>query len=152
VATESAVFVIDVLRGHHGKPPSCASNLKQVALAAFMYSSDNDGRFPSSTSWCDGLYPYIRSPRPLSEHGGSSYAYAYSDLMDRARDADIVHPELEWLLFDSRVSTRNAHGPIALADPRHDRGSNIAFADGHVKWLRDAEAWRERELARRFGK
>ena len=118
---------------------ACLSNLKQLALAALMFASDNDDTFPDADKWTDQIMPYLRNEQVLRCPSAPGLECAYA--MNRAlsgRHQDAVGPTAEQLLlFDSNLGKRNSSGGAGeVADPpRHEGGNNFCFVDGHAKWL-----------------
>jgi len=108
---------------------SSMSNLKQMALAVIMYAEDNDGKCPPDL---EAVKPYgvddrvLQSPRKPNGFSGPSYIYI---------------PGL----------SRNIQGPaetiVVYENPQIcDDGTNVAFMDGHVEFMRP---WQFRQALER---
>jgi len=61
-------------------------------------------------------------------------SYAYSEGLDRCKVALVPRPAEAVMLFGSQPGTNQAGGR-GLVVPRHNNGANLAFADGHAKWV-----------------
>lgn len=119
---------------------TCQSNLKQIALAATMYYTDWGQRWPTSSRWCDDIYPYIKNQQlfvcpslPTARSG-----YAYNAALAQLPMAKLSFPAQTGAVFDAKGGGWNLAGGAELADLRHNQGANVAFADGHVKWISKA--------------
>ncbi len=119
---------------------SCMSNLKQISLGMLMYASDYDEHLPMKGNWCDAVYPYVTNRQifvcpllPDAECG-----YAYNSQLSEAYLRRITSPAKAVSLFDARGGSWNLAGGRELVDPRHNGGPNVAFADGHVKWMSES--------------
>lgn len=93
------------------------SNAKQVALAAIMFSADNDDRLPSNKEDIQKLLlPYLRNQ---SIFDGFVYTFAGG------------------FTQDIELPSKTELGYISMPG-----GRVVAFADGHVKWVPDGETVR----------
>lgn len=143
---------------------SCQSNLKQIGLALMQYVQDYDERLPNrATGNIDihtRLQAYVKnrqificpSQNILVSSGGvesafdpkvnTSYAYNFeqADTKYPPHIAYIPFADRLCLISENRGSVDRVTLPGALNDqrfwlaPRHFDGSNLLFADGHVKW------------------
>lgn len=137
---------------------SCLSNLKQLGLAFAMYVQDYDERFPSSyagpAGWIGAIDPVTFQ---VDVKGGAVYPYAKNDGIYRCpssrtfvacnyeANALLNGAPLSWvqvpastILLQEAVEspTYNGAGNLNTLNARHHNdGSNIAFVDGHAKWL-----------------
>lgn len=137
---------------------TCASNLKQMGLAFFMYTSDYDEQFPMAYLWKTRLQPYIRNTeinrcpsRPqLPWYYGQGYNIGCSNPFVQGvplmSEGAIVRPADKILVAEwDRCNAGPPCGPPGLfaggatcywAVTRiHNGGSNVLFCDGHVKWM-----------------
>lgn len=137
---------------------TCTSNLKQMGLAFFMYTSDYDEQFPMAYLWKTRLQPYVKNTeinrcpsRPqLPWYYGQGYNIGCTNpfvqgvpLMSEGAIASPANKILvaEW----DRCNAGPPCGPPGLfaggatcywAVTRiHNGGSNVLFCDGHVKWM-----------------
>ncbi|MFQ6098707.1 MAG: DUF1559 domain-containing protein [Armatimonadota bacterium] len=165
---------------------SCASNLKQIALAMLMYAQDYDERMATRAivagpgnirmAWGMQIYPYIknlqifRCPSDGSPHadpyddeafapgGHIYYSYGhncralgtgYGSSPFARMLAQFTRPAETYMVLDhdnacakaSRSCGCGCGGLSSLQARirngcRHNEGANVAFVDGHVKWLK----------------
>ncbi|HEX8552413.1 MAG TPA: hypothetical protein VF681_12765 [Abditibacteriaceae bacterium] len=117
---------------------ACQSNLKQVALATLQYNRDYDELMPLASNWSTALFPYAKNPAifqcPRRRNAPQGYALhlhsAESNLATFSNTARMV------MYFDSdgpQINTADA-GASLPRRPRHLKGYNLAYLDGHVKF------------------
>jgi len=134
---------------------SCLSNLKQLALGGLMYAQDYDERFvtyryPDPYYWPDKIEPYLKNAQILrcpsratvARGYGINYNHGVNQLL-----AEMPSPA-EMLAFCDNQNVLAGcsylgHSTPASATytPRllplpHNEGINIAFMDGHSKWMK----------------
>jgi prepilin-type processing-associated H-X9-DG protein len=132
----------------------CASNMKQIGLAAIMYANDHGGGFPDNLETLletEDLIPAVMNCPTTGETPASgpttqaviedfrkpghiSYVYVGKGLTVKSA-ADVV------VLFEPlRNHTNNGMKVWSerLADHSGD-GMNVLFADGQVEWLGNAD-------------
>ena len=101
-------------------------NLKQLALATVMYSQDFDNKFPQATT-IEGIQksinPYLRNQKSFKSPKGEAYLFNF--ILSGTDCGKVTAPQ-EMVLFYE-----------ASAWPDKSRG--VAFTDGHVKMLSEAE-------------
>mgnify|MGYP001582310833 CR=1 FL=1 len=132
---------------------ACQSNHRQLGLGLSMYAQDNDEVWlwpgASGTCACDwhtALDPYVRNDQlyrcPSAPKQSASCQYNASALKGVA-EAEFTNVTVSMALNDSSAaddcplcSTQNGTTIVGVVSPRHAEGLNIAFLDGHVKWLR----------------
>ena len=146
VILAAILFPVFAKAREKARQASCASNLKQISLQMLGYALDHDDKFPPADDWMDSLGPYRSSSEELPYHcpsvrearGPDIYGYAYNRNVAAKPPSKIAEPRTKMLAYDSSTLTRSASDPGTSRpeDGRHSRGSNIAFADGHVKWFR----------------
>lgn len=125
------------------KQASCQSNLKQLALGMLMYAQDYDEKLPEASKWAEGIKPYIKNEavfRCPSDTEGAPCGYAMNANLSRRSTAGIKLPAETILLFDATGKSANPYGTGNIVALRHNGGANLAFADGHVKWVHRIES------------
>lgn len=175
---------------------SCASNMKQSALAVAQYVADNDskalvatgvnGSFTISATVWDPIEPYLKSNQtnkcpsvavfedpwaPGNGWRGSHYGFPtnwtlsttyYAPTWPMDKNLGFSLPLYDTLPLPSKmvllaevkgssnfdtygwggqiIDVANPNGTfVSLHKDRHLEGSNIAYLDGHVKWVSAAE-------------
>ena len=117
---------------------SCQSNLKQAMLGILQYSQDYDQTYPPARKWIDEIMPYVKSEqifRCPALPAGSNYGYALNQNLGGLNLAKMNNPAQTVAIYETDDLTRNAFGTGDERAYRHLGGSNIAFADGHIKWF-----------------
>jgi hypothetical protein len=130
------VFPVLMRARESARKVQCMANVKQLAIELQMYQSDwgvlPDGatRSESTADYARGLEHYV-CPSAAELRCG----YAYNSALSRLDPATIASPEQTVALFESDRGW-NAAGDQSLLcpKPRHLRGDNWGFADGHAKW------------------
>jgi prepilin-type N-terminal cleavage/methylation domain-containing protein/prepilin-type processing-associated H-X9-DG protein len=141
---------------------SCSSNLKQLTLAFLQYVQDYDECLPYAYMenatwgyWYQTLQPYLKNTQvlqcPSDKYVSLGYGWSYPHLPYRpiyaAQNpslADIKYPAQSMWTCDSNayayvycpVHYPNWSDGYCRVSDRHNGGSNVAFLDGHVKWMR----------------
>ena len=101
----------------------CMSNLKQIGLAARMYSMDNQEQFPPDFQ---SLAKYANAPNlfvcPATRHQPGAM-----EQVDRWTD---------YVLVPNRKESDPGDAVLAFSKPDcfPGKGGNIVFVDGHVRW------------------
>lgn len=116
----------------------CESNLNQLSVAMFVYTHDYDDKFPPADQWCDLLISEVDvSPQIFNCKNTSldSVSYGLNKNLNGLRIGDLP-PDMV-MIFEIAGGRNIAGGPEMLETQRHGgRGCNIAFADGHVEFVR----------------
>ncbi|NLB97124.1 MAG: prepilin-type N-terminal cleavage/methylation domain-containing protein [Armatimonadetes bacterium] len=156
------LFPVFARARENARKASCQSNLKQIATAASMYIQDWDERTLERTLWVANATthpwaPYIKNAQvwrcPSRPPGTWSYSYP-CDQHNRSL-SQFQWPSEYIITFDSTVTGHHhsrssctcSDGPwagVARMNPVHSEGTNCAFLDGHVKWMKPAAAYKER--------
>ena len=116
---------------------SCQTNLKQAMLGVLQYSQDYGQNYPSARKWMDDILPYVRNEqifRCPALPAGSNYGYALNQNLAGLNLGKMDNPAQTAAIYETDDLTRNAFGAGEERAYRHIGGSNIAFADGHIKW------------------
>jgi len=132
----SILFPVFARAREKARQASCQSNLKQLGLAVMMYASDYDEQLPIADNWCECLYPYTmnRDIFRCPSHNGTRCGYVFNRHLDRARTVYVNAPAETVVVFDGEGGW-NATGDEETVSYRHNGGCNMAFMDGHVKWV-----------------
>jgi prepilin-type N-terminal cleavage/methylation domain-containing protein/prepilin-type processing-associated H-X9-DG protein len=144
---------------------SCLSNLKQLGMAVYMYTSDYDECTPIGFSglgwwtgtWKERVYPYVKNyqlyecpsrklgvpPNGYGTYGINAYIgeqVAYVSLAQITMPAETFalgeNDDGDWVM-----EPRDGYGlppPWPLpgwVKDHHNEGANFTFLDGHSKWL-----------------
>ena len=131
-------FVLPTLNTGHPHPPQrlCRIHLRQLDIGLLLYHEENEV-WIDKKSWCDLLEPYLGDGYrdvflcPEDKTGPCSYAMN-ENIPAGANElpGDMV------LLFESAPGWNQTGGADDVVTDRHKRpGANIAFADGHVKFV-----------------
>lgn len=87
------------------------SNAKQIAIAIHVFMADNDDVFPGAEGFSDKILPYVKNRQMLD-----GFVYTFPG----GKATDIAEP---------------AKTEIGYVQGR--RGRAVAYADGHVKWIKN---------------
>jgi prepilin-type processing-associated H-X9-DG protein len=143
-----AVFCLDVIvamrrtDGEYRYRRSCAGHLKMIGFAFKMYRDDHNGCWPPGDDWCVLLQPYtnergvFRCPQLPREKWG----YGYNARLAGLRERQVAEPIEVSAAFDAKPGMGGLAGGLEVADPRHNGGVNVLFADGHVKGEADPKS------------
>ncbi|MHC4157662.1 MAG: hypothetical protein ACYSSO_01145 [Planctomycetota bacterium] len=116
---------------------SCMSNLHSIGLAMDAYSNQFDGKYPTTDKWCGLLLRYteIGEEAFVCPTGGSSGShYAMNTRCEPNSPQDMV------LLFEAEGGWNQFGGLEILTFENHeDKGCNILFNDGSVKFVKPEE-------------
>jgi prepilin-type N-terminal cleavage/methylation domain-containing protein/prepilin-type processing-associated H-X9-DG protein len=140
---------------------SCLSNLKQIATATLMYAQDYDETMPlflhsginltaqtriqpymaNEQIWvCPSgsapYYYYWDNPTGTSAVTGIEGSYGYNRQLSTRLMANIPRPvEIGvWADCQNRLTHLYDNSTFRTAG-RHNEGGNMAFVDGHAKWM-----------------
>ena len=116
---------------------SCQSNLKQVMLGILQYAQDYNENYPPARKWIDEIFPYVRNEqifRCPALPAGDNYGYALNQNLGALNLAKMDNIAQTVAIYETDSLVRNEFGAGEERAYRHLGGSNLAFADGHVKW------------------
>ena len=127
---------------------TCQSNVKQIATGLLMYAADDGNRLPPAERWpecdhwrSDALHICPTDVRPEKQtEDGHPASYTMNAQAGGLRVPGVAEPEGLVLVFEG---TKMAGGPEAV-EFRHNGGLNLAYADGHGKWVGPTEFSRAR--------
>lgn len=204
------LFPVFARARENARRASCLSNLKQLSLAAIMYTQDYDEKFPYALTviptdantpggtwfgglwlWQQVLYPYTKSTQvyicpngdgtrltaPYQGHYGANYAllptgndtipvasislaqvpaaartYMFFDAGNYYLSSGMVTSAVSWNTYLPGAGDVGIAGCAGIGNSwmtsdcqsgRHFDGVNVAFADGHAKWLKSATVIQE---------
>lgn len=123
----------------------CLSRVKALGLAMRMYVSDFDGYLPDATGWPAALAPYTQDTQALrcpadsrtvvQKRGQWETSYTMYEPMGGTMISTLPEPGKAYVLFDGTEMA----GEESAADFRHDGGLVLGYADGHAKWVSEAQ-------------
>jgi prepilin-type processing-associated H-X9-DG protein len=155
----------------NGDRSACQSNLKQIMLGVLQYNQDYDNTYPRTATslegWAEVLQPYLKSTQiyqcpkepnvpnadPPNPAQPQYIDYWYNSRLSGKLEKRVAHPSNTIALGDGNDGADNTNSTYALrsipkawnqtTSPlyRHLDGMNLAFADGHVKWIA-AKSWK----------
>ena len=135
------LFPVFARARENARRSSCQSNEKQIALGFKQYIQDNNERYPASGGWNTAIFDYTKSEAILkcpSAAGTGTYDYSYNVLMSGKNENKVNNTAATVLASEATRSTGAQALSSASAGSRHFDGSNYAFVDGHVKWIKGA--------------
>ena len=136
---------------------SCLSNLKQLALGGLMYAQDYDERWhlyrtyvTGSDMWPYNIEPYLKNTQILRCPSRATQTWGYGVNYNHGCNqliAEMPQPAEMLAYCDNQNQLAGCsylgHSTPASATytPRllplpHNEGINIAFMDGHSKWMK----------------
>ena len=129
------LFPVFARARENARRASCQSNLKKISLAALQFSQDHNDKLPTGTTmaqWKPQLQPYLGGASSdqlfvCPSHGGAGESYAVNPALSGAKLENINSPWETPMFYETKPDL-------------HLEGSNIAFADGHIKAFRADKA------------
>jgi prepilin-type N-terminal cleavage/methylation domain-containing protein/prepilin-type processing-associated H-X9-DG protein len=124
---------------------SCLNNLRQQAIAISMYVQDNEETYmpdPVTASWAGYLKPYNEGsiydcPTKTGKANNDKPEYGLNGNFFGVAMGDCIKPVDTVMLADLAMVTAQPNFALLDADVdidlRHNKGANVAFADGHVQ-------------------
>ena len=135
------LFPVFARARENARRSSCQSNEKQIALGFKQYIQDNNERYPASGGWNTAILDYTKSEAILkcpSAAGAGTFDYSYNNQMSGRNENRINNTASTILVAEATRSGGATAASSATALSRHFDGSNYAFVDGHVKWIKGA--------------
>ena len=133
------LFPVFARARENARRSSCQSNEKQIALGFKQYIQDNNERYPTATGWNTAILDYTKSEAILkcpSAAGAGTYDYSYNSGMGGKNENLVQNTAVTVLAAEATRSNGATASQTASASSRHFDGSNYAFVDGHVKWVK----------------
>jgi len=133
------LFPVFARARENARRSSCQSNEKQIALGFKQYIQDNNERYPAATGWQTAIFDYTKSNAILkcpSAAGTGTFDYSYNSLMGGRNENRIANTAATVLVAEASRTSGAMAASSATAKSRHFDGSNYAFVDGHVKWIK----------------
>jgi prepilin-type processing-associated H-X9-DG protein len=119
----------------------CVNNVKQLALAVRIYSTDHDEKFPPSSTWCDaikteaGTEKIFKCPAAKSNERCS---YAFNSKLNGLNETNIAPDTV--MIFETTGGWNVSGGrELMLTSSRHGRRYVVGFADGSVQELNESQ-------------
>jgi len=125
----AVLFPVFATARQAARASECASNLKQLALAAVMYSQDYNGKLPSYKGWQKELGPYLRAELKCPTEDA---IYAFNKNLGGVNLNKIANPSDVVIFFEASSELGNAWGSRADVMLPHEGQGWFAYADGHV--------------------
>jgi len=133
------LFPVFARARENARRSSCQSNEKQIALGFKQYIQDNNERYPAASGWNTAILDYTKSEAILkcpSAAGAGTYDYSYNSLMSGKNENMVQNSASTVLVAEALRTSGAAAASSPTAKSRHFDGSNYAFVDGHVKWIK----------------
>jgi len=133
------LFPVFARARENARRSSCQSNEKQIALGFKQYIQDNNERYPAASGWNTAILDYTKSEAILkcpSAAGAGTFDYSYNSNMGDKNENKVDNTASTILVAEATRSGGATSGTSASAGSRHFDGSNYAFVDGHVKWIK----------------
>jgi len=135
------LFPVFARARENARRSSCQSNEKQIALGFKQYIQDNNERYPAASGWNTAILDYTKSEAILkcpSAAGAGTFDYSYNSNMGGKNENKVDNTASTILVAEATRSGGATSAASASASSRHFDGSNYAFVDGHVKWIKGA--------------
>ena len=117
------------------------NQLKQIGLAARIYASDHQDKYPPAETWCevlkDSLGGNVSVYKAPSDPSSGRCSYAYNAKLS-GRDEGQVNPQT--VMFFETTGGWNQHGGrgLMITTPRNSGVFVVGFADGSVQQISPA--------------
>jgi prepilin-type processing-associated H-X9-DG protein len=139
VAVAAVLYPVFRVAREKARAQLCVSNVRVLATANAMYSSDYDGRLPRADQWMDADGPYAHKDAmhcpSVWQHRDQVYGYAFNSSLSTKAVATITEPDKVQMFYDSTNLARNANDILSSLPlpPRHLGANVVGFLDGHVE-------------------
>jgi len=133
------LFPVFARARENARRSSCQSNEKQIALGFKQYIQDNSEKYPAASGWQDAIFDYTKSNAILkcpSAAGTGTFDYSYNTNMGGKNENKVNNSATTVLAAEASRTSAATATDTATAGSRHFDGSNYAFVDGHVKWIK----------------
>jgi prepilin-type processing-associated H-X9-DG protein len=116
---------------------TCGENLVGLGKAMAIYANDNNGRFPTSSKWCDLLVDRTQvAPTLFRCHGDKEGPCNYA-MNKFAAGLGPGAPANMVLLFETYPGWNQVGGAEILTVENHNGdGCNVLFMDGHAGFVK----------------
>jgi len=140
VAAVSAGLLLPALAKAKAKAQTVntVSNLKQLGLAARMYSNDNQEKFPNAATWSDDLKKFVGSAKvykAANDPSPSPCSFAYNAKLSGMDEAKINPQTVLFFETDNGEWNQSGGPELLLRSPRSGGAYAIGFADGSVQQI-----------------
>lgn len=120
----------------------CANNMTGLGKAMYVYAGDYDGKFPTSSEWCDLLIEYadvdehmFRCPAE-SEYSAVDTSQRICSYAMNENAEDVNAPRDMVLLFETDAGWNQSGGrEMLITADKHQNGCNVLFVDGRVEFV-----------------
>lgn len=140
-------IVVDIRQERYHSGASCIANIKQIGLACFAYSHDNNGFFPSEG--LDILYPKYFANKKFFVCPQAVHSMKAIDLESPQAQA-IGYDYIKGLEADDDPNLVLAYDNIPRHGDKIKRKRNVVFVDGHAKVMNEAEFQHEFEKTKKY--
>jgi prepilin-type processing-associated H-X9-DG protein len=120
----------------------CQSYLKQIGLASRQYVKDYDERCPLAGKWSEELMPYLKNAG-LFDCPKAPNGYAMNQYLSGVSAVAGENMATMPFAHESTLGVKDAHdtGASWPSPPRHGKGNNMLFFDGHVQFFERCPAF-----------
>ena len=156
------LFPVFARARENARRSSCMSNLKQLGLGIMQYTQDNDEAYPTpyyyngarAVLWMEHIFPYVKSNQVFICPSGPSPTTFDIPSLTKTYEATLgmnntgfgpsnngggtlrmaALPKPAQFIMVIDCTFQGFTGYNDYITERHFDGSDMAFADGHVKW------------------
>ena len=120
----------------------CATNMSALGKAIYVYAGDYDGKFPTSSQWCDLLIEYTDVDEQIfccpaaSEYDAFDTSRRICSYAMNENATDVNAPGDMVLLFETAAGWNQSGGrEMLISESGHINGCNILFVEGNVEFV-----------------